>query len=312
LSHTLLSPPPVLEPTKPLSQAILETLAYSDIFDYPLTLDELHKYLTIFATKEEIENHIPKVKHVGFKDGYYFIENRAEIVEIRKARSAKSRQALKRALLYGKILGRLPFVRMVAVTGSLAVLNLSKLADMDYMLVTQPKRLWLARACAVTFGRLMRVFGDKICVNLLVSENALLWSLHDLYSAREMCQMIPVAGFETYTRLRAANLWVNNILPNASLESNNFQASSQEKQSLTQKALEFLFKGKLGDFIESWAMKLQLNHIFATYGRGLEANFSADICQGNFHDHRKRAGKVFSERLHSLSLWERERGRGEG
>lgn len=310
MSHTLTSPPPALDTAKPLSQAILETLAYSDIFDYPLTLDELHKYLVVPIAKEEIKRGISTINQVDCKDGYYFLKNRSQIVEIRKARSAKSSKALKRALLYGKILGHLPFVRMVAVTGSLAVLNLSKLADMDYMLVTQPKRLWLARACAVTFGRLMRVFGDKICVNLLVSENALLWSLQDLYSAREMCQMIPAAGFETYQKLRRQNQWTNAFLPNASLELSDFRNHSQEKQSLIQKMLECFFIGKLGDFIEAWAMKLQLNHIFATYGRGLEANFSADICQGNFHDHRKWAGKVFAERLHSLSLWER--GRGEG
>ncbi|MFN3491727.1 MAG: hypothetical protein ACK40V_05860 [Anaerolineales bacterium] len=294
MPQAFVSPAFALNPIKSLDQAILETLAYSDIFDYPLTLDELHKYLTISATKEEIENQIPKVKSVGFKDGYYFLEKRAEIVEIRKTRTVKSNKALKRALIYGKILALLPFVRMVSITGSLAVLNLSKLADMDYMLVAHPKRLWLARACAVAFGRLMRLCGDKICVNLLVSENALTWPLHDLYSAREMAQMIPISGFETYTRLRAANLWVNKILPNALLELNLFQINSPKKPSLIQKILEFFFKGRFGDFIEAWAMKLQLNHIFAAYGKGLETNFSADICQGNFHDHRKWADEVFA------------------
>ncbi|MBL8090301.1 MAG: hypothetical protein JNJ43_08230 [Anaerolineales bacterium] len=310
MSLTFTSPAPTLDATKSLSQAILETLAYSDIFDYPLTLDELHKYLTISATKEEIKNHVSNINHVGFKEGYYFLENRADIVGIRKTRSIKSIKSLKRALFYGKILGLLPFARMVSITGSLAVLNLSKLADMDYMLVTQPNRLWLARACAVTFGRLMRLFGDKICVNLLVSENALLWPLHDLYSAREMCQMIPITGFATYQKLLHQNQWTKTFLPNASLELNHFQISSQDKSSLLQKLLEFLFKGRFGDFIENWAMKLQLNHIFATYGKGLEANFSADICQGNFHDHRKWADEVFAERLNALSLWKR--GRGEG
>ncbi|MBX3038472.1 MAG: hypothetical protein KF758_16280 [Anaerolineales bacterium] len=310
MSLTFTSPAPTLDATKSLSQAILETLAYSDIFDYPLTLDELHKYLTISATKEEIKNHVSNINHVGFKEGYYFLENRADIVGIRKTRSIKSIKSLKRALFYGKILGLLPFARMVSITGSLAVLNLSKLADMDYMLVTQPNRLWLARACAVTFGRLMRLFGDKICVNLLVSENALLWPLHDLYSAREMCQMIPITGFATYQKLLHQNQWTKTFLPNASLELNHFQISSQDKSSLLQKLLEFLFKGRFGDFIENWAMKLQLNHIFATYGKGLETNFSADICQGNFHDHRKWADEVFAERLNALSLWKR--GRGEG
>ncbi|MBI2331068.1 MAG: hypothetical protein HYU84_02650, partial [Chloroflexi bacterium] len=39
-----------------LERAILETLAYSDVFDYPLTLDELHRYLTYPAAKDELLN----------------------------------------------------------------------------------------------------------------------------------------------------------------------------------------------------------------------------------------------------------------
>jgi hypothetical protein len=65
----------------------------------------------------------------------------------------------------------LPYVRMVALTGSLAVLNLSQGADMDYMVVTQPGRF--VDGLLPSFGRMMHPFGHTICVNLLVSEDAL-------------------------------------------------------------------------------------------------------------------------------------------
>ena len=156
-----------------LERAILETLAYSDVFDYPLTLDELHRYLTFPATKEEVMNCLKTLPSVSSFSGFYFLSHRRALVDIRLERESTSRSAFRLALSYGRILGKLPFVRMVAMTGSLAVLNLSNDVDMDYMLITQHGRLWLARAFAVIFGRLIRLFGDRICVNLLISESTL-------------------------------------------------------------------------------------------------------------------------------------------
>ncbi|MBI3170066.1 MAG: hypothetical protein HYZ22_16395 [Chloroflexi bacterium] len=280
-----------------LERAILETLAYSDVFDYPLTLDELHRYLTYPAAKDELLNCLMTLRGVALTLGYYSLPHRTHIVDTRLERESASRSAFRRALVYGRILGRFPFVRMVAMTGSLAVLNLSKEADMDYMLVTTPERLWLARAFAVTFGRFMRLFGDKICVNVLVSESALEWDSHDLYAAREICQMIPITGMDVYLRLREANAWVANYLPNAKFASVTRDTISR----YSPRFLELPFRGKLGDLLETWAMDFQVKKITHTYGTGAEARFSSDLCQGNFHNHHAITDRSFRERLALLA-----------
>ena len=282
-----------------LQKAILETLAYSDVFDYPLTFDELHRYLTVSAPRADLEACLSDMSFVSTESGFYFLANRDETVRTRMAREQASRIAFQRACRYGYFLGSLPFVRMVTLTGSLAMLNLSRDADMDYMLVTQPGRLWLARAFAVLFGRLMRITGDRICVNLLISESALEWHPHDLYSAREMCQMIPLAGKDVYQRLRAANAWIKSFLPNA--DSEPALTPTVKRSPVFQKWFEIPLSGKFGNALEVWAMHLQLKKITRTYGNGNEANFSADLCQGNFHDHRRGTEESFNERLALLS-----------
>ena len=289
-----------------LERAILEALAYSDIFDYPLTLDELHRYLPVSTTREELKISIPQScvsqpSGCG-KQEYFSLPNRSAIVDLRLEREAASRPAFRRALSYGKILALFPFVRMVAMTGSLAVLNLSKNADMDFMLITVPKRLWIARAFAVSFGRLMRIAGDRICVNLLVSENALEWPRHDLYSAREMGQMIPIAGPDMYLRLREANLWVETFLPNASSTPGHSPNQAVETGSLVQHLFEFLFPSRLATWLDGFLMDLQLRKIALKYGRGSETNFNRDVCQGNFHNHRTWADEHFHARLTALGL----------
>src|SRR5574341_558430 len=63
-----------------------------------------------------------------------------------------------------------------------AVMNVSNPADFDYMLIAAPGRVWTARAFALAFNRLTRLRGDTLCPNLILSETALEWPVHDLYS----------------------------------------------------------------------------------------------------------------------------------
>ncbi len=297
MSLTFSSPRHAPQTFSTLPEAILKTLAYSDVFDYPLTLDELHKYLVMSATKEEIKNCVEDINQINFCEGYYCLSGRAEIIKTRQVREQKSKPIFKRAMFYGKIIGKFPFVRMVALTGSLAMLNLSNEVDMDFMLITKPKRLWLARAFAVTFGRFMRLLGDRICINLLISENHLHWSQHDLYSAREICQMIPISGFDSLDRFRIANLWTKDFLPNANMDSTSLLV---EQTSVLQKLFELPFRSKLGDKLEQWAMNFQMKIISRHENVGDETNFTTDICQGNFHQHKRWTMEMYEKKLKKL------------
>jgi hypothetical protein len=308
LSLTLTSQPPALVDMSALEGAILSTLAYSDIFDHPLTLDELHKFLTVPAERNEIEACASQMEEVSCKDGYYFLADRPEVIEIRKQREDDSRKAFRRAMFYGRIMGRLPFVRMVALTGSLAMLNLSKNNDMDYMLVAKPGRVWTARAFALLLGRLVRLFGDVICPNVIVSEKALEWDARNLYTAREFAQMIPVSGAEANHRLRIANLWVSDILLNFNMESGSYVPRSgmlpngNKDLSIFQKLIEYILASKPGDLFEAWEMTRKIARFKQQAGYGVETNFSADICQGNFDHHASWTMQAYQERLTALEI----------
>src|SRR3990172_5856176 len=253
-----------------LSRAVLYTVAYADIFDYPLTALEIHRYLTgVSIPLDALIRTLDEDRLLTRTGDYFTLPGRAEIVSIRIQREARSRKLMPRAIQYGRILGGLPYIRMVALTGSLAVLNLSQGADMDYMLVTQPGRLWTARAFAVTFGRLMRPFGHRICVNLLVSENALSWPVHDLYSAREMCQMIPITGMDVYRRLRKVNSWTESILPNSGFTAPNLvQIPPDNTRNQPQPLLESPLGRKIGEQFEGGLRKLQMWRLARRFGVG--------------------------------------------
>ena len=265
-----------------LETAIIETIAYSDMFDYPLTLDELYHFLVESASRQDVELSASKMIDVFLKDGYFFLAGRNEIVELRKRRQAVSLKIFKRAMYYGRILAVLPFVRMVALTGSLALLNLSKNPDMDFMIVAKHGRVWTARAFSIVLGKIARLFGDTLCPNIIVSERALEWPLHDLYSARELYQMIPNNGFDIYRDLLAVNKWTELFLPNAYPKSSALFTTSK-----LWRLAEYPLEGGLGDKFESWEMTRKIARFSNKANFSEETVFTADVCQGNFHHHRK-------------------------
>ena len=295
-----------------LSQAILQTIIYSDVFDYPLTLPEIHQYLVgVKVSQEELRQALERDENLAHPEIYFTLPGRKDIVEIRKHREAYSKRLLPVALKYGRVLGSLPFIRMVALTGSLAVMNVSTNADFDYMLVAAPGRVWTARAFALLFNRMTRIFGHTLCPNLIVSETALEWRVHDLYSARELCQMIPITGMDVYWRLMQANQWIKEFLPNAFMDSDSLLPKSQKQAFGIQNIFEWFLRGKLGDRFEGWEMKRKISRFSKQEGFGEETVFNAEVCQGNFDHHHKWTKKVFDEKLNELCM-EAPLPRGEG
>jgi hypothetical protein len=113
--------------------------------------------------------------------------------------------------------------------------------------------------------------------------------------------MIPVSGVGVYRRLRVANLWVERYLPNCSLDTETLREEATMLGS-TQRLLEMPFQGAPGSRFESWEMNRKIIRLTRQAGYGLETNFSAEICQGNFDHHGSWAMKRYKERLIQLGI----------
>jgi hypothetical protein len=282
-----------------LNNAILKTLSYSDVFDHPLTVKEVHHFLGTPASLEQVAACLRKIEQVESEDGYYFLTGRGAIVQIRKEREASSQRAYERAKGYGHILGRLPFVRMVALTGSLAMRNCDQTGDYDYMLVTSRGRVWTARLFSMVLNKFANLLGETLCPNLIVSESMLEWKQQNLYYAREIAQMTPLSGKDVYNTLRVVNKWVEDYLPNCSI---NQAIAGAENSSVLQTMGETLLGGFLGDQLESWEMNRKIRKFSKHAGFGIETNFNAEICQGNFDHHGMWTLQRYEERLEKLDL----------
>jgi hypothetical protein len=285
----------------PLVHAVLQTVAYADVFDYPLTADEVHRYLightASRGTVRGILSNGRLVPSLLSRQGRYFtLCGREAAVDTRRQRAAVSADLWRRAVRYGRLLGNLPFVRMVAVTGALAMDNVAD-GDIDYLIVTEPGRLWLCRALVVAVVRLASRRGVTLCPNYFLSERVLELEERNLFTAHEVAQMVPIFGLDRYEQFRVLNRWTEAFLPNASGSPRRLAASGS-KRGL--RWLELPLRSRMAGPLERWEMSRKIKKLSSHSAEHAEAAFDVDWCKGHFGDHGQSTLRQFEERMRAL------------
>ncbi|MDQ4076789.1 MAG: hypothetical protein M3220_11165 [Chloroflexota bacterium] len=285
-----------------VERAIMQALAYADVFDYPLTSEEVHRYLVaVSATFDDVRTSLLALAGRGFlicREGYHTLPGRESIVETRRRRATVAAQLWPRALYYGQAIAAIPFVRMVTVTGALAADNVDLDADIDYLIVTEPGRLWLCRLMVISVVRLAARRGAVVCPNYFLSERALLLEEQNLFAARELVQMVPIAGFATYRVMRQLNEWTEDYLPNAQGAPRRFD-KVVPLQSV-KRLVEVTLRTTPGMWLERWEMIRKVRKFSHQYNTHVEANFTVDWCKGHFDGHGQRIMNAYQERLQTL------------
>lgn len=215
----------------PVQKAIIQTLAYADIFDYPLTEEEIfHRLIAVSSKQLPVIRELKKIKQIEEIDGYYFFKGRKELVALRKKRMEWSKRKWQIAQRAASILRHIPTLKLIGVSGGLACNNAEKEDDIDFFLITAGGKLWMTRLLvtgALECLGLRRRPGDTdvkdtICVNMIVDEQHLTLPREeqDVFGAYEVALMKPVwQRKNTYERFLAANHWIEKRLPNRKIQS---------------------------------------------------------------------------------------------
>ncbi len=251
-----------------MEKAILKTLIYANIFDYPLKGYEILKWLikeeTTLIKVERALNRLLKKKKIQFFKDYYFLKGNRKLLVVRKRRYKYSQKFLVKTKLLTQVLKIIPWIKLVGISGGLAVDNSEKKDDIDLFLITDKNRLWLARILAIAIFDFLGVRRKvnmkpkqaigKFCLNTILDEDHLEQSFKDLYTAHEVLQMkLLWTRGGIYTKFLSDNDWAFEYLPNW---------TSRIKYSKVKKD-----KGlKIIDLLEIFARWLQLKLMKKTIG----------------------------------------------
>lgn len=295
--------------TTQIQRAILKTLVYADLFDYPLSTDEIVRYLTVPADAGTVHRFLDNGTFDGaihHADGYFTLPGRAALGPLRERREAIADEKWSAAERYARWIARLPFVRMIAVTGTLAVRNVEFSDDIDLFIVTATGRLWLCRALTILVVRAAAVAGDEVCPNYFVSERELSFDERNFFAARELAQMVPLYGAETYERMWDLNDWVTDYLPQATGSPNGTPIMRLSRpEAVMKRAAERLLSGRLGTSLERWEMQRKISKFRRRAEiEGGSVEFTPDCCKGHFDHHDEIIMRYYTKHLARYGLSE--------
>ncbi len=215
---------------------LLLTLYYSWSFGFPLRVGEWYLRTYTHTSPEgklraasEIASEMVALQASGFVQiTNEFVAPLPEssglnLQKIRKNRLAVSNEKYTEITPLIKFCSRLPWVRGVAVTGSVAVENAESNDDVDLMIVCAANRLWLVRPLLIFFSQLYgkrRTWrgeeGNSWCFNLWLETNSLSVpaTQRSLYTGYEVCQARWIVSKDgCASEFFTANRWVEGIVP---------------------------------------------------------------------------------------------------
>jgi len=289
-----------------LKDSILKTIAYFDLFDFPLTAEEIKEYLYNYNKPihiKEIKGTLEQMKEDEIIEEikeHFVLKERVSIVEVRKARKFIAEKLWNRTKLYGQYMRTVPFVRMVAVCNNLSYDNPNEQSDIDLFIVIKPGRMWLARLIISLILQFygVRRHGNKIagrfCLSFFVTTNKLNMEYLqikplDPYLAYWTKLLSPIYGEEIYEEFKKENeTWIKEKY-GLKFSDDSKKHMYVESDSKLKKFFEWLFGGLIGNLIERLlkkSFKKRTLHKMKKLGHEASVIVSDDMLK--FHNHDKR------------------------
>ena len=265
---------------EPATIAVVHTLMYFDVFKHPLTTDEIHhncQWHSISLTETAIA--LEELQRLGIADeeqGFWFLKGNNHFVKLRNERQVRAIGFQQKAKKYSALIGKFPFVRGVCISGSLSKGTMDKDGDIDYFILTEPKRLWIARTFLVLYKKIFLLNSKKyFCVNYFVDTEHLSIPDRNLFVATEIAFIKPMINDDLYNEFMEANHWTKLFYPNRS--NNSANDLRKLKNGFIKRNLEKVLSGKLGEWLDEKLLKITLKRWRKKFSNHSEVTFEVDF-----------------------------------
>lgn len=242
-----------------LRSSILKTLAYFDLFNYPLALEDIRRFLDVEADAEVIEREVRILLRQGrlYRTGdYYSLQDNPTLAERRQKGEVRADELLLIAARNARLLYQFPFVRGICISGSLSKRCADERADIDYFIITRANRLWIARTLMHFYKKLSYLRGHqhRFCMNYYIDEEALEIKEKNIFTATELLTLLPMCGNGSLDRFFEANSWTNVYLPH--YRDRHWEGKGHHRSTLLKRVLEGLFNNRLGDRLDKGLQRI--------------------------------------------------------
>jgi hypothetical protein len=245
-----------------LRSGILKVFAYFDIFNYPLSLEDVLFFRDSETEDYPVRKELEALVEEGclFRTGPFFaLRNDPTLAEKRTESRQRADVLLPIAEKNARFLFQFPFVRAVFISGSLSKRCAAAKEDVDYFIVTSTNRLWLARTLMHLFKKLTYLRGrqDRYCMNYYVDEEALEIREKNIFTATELITLIPASGNGGIDSFFQANDWTTRFYPR--YQQLNRESPGTPRSSFLKRIGEKLLDNRLGDRLDDYLRGLTSN-----------------------------------------------------
>jgi hypothetical protein len=255
-----------------LSKCVLQTLNYFAFFKHALTLEEVWHFLNCSATKEKVEETLELLttqQHIVKQQHLFALTDCADAIKTRQEGIEHNKNLKRIGLLMGKLIGVFPFVKAVFISGSVSKNGAKADDDVDFFIIAQAGRVWVAKLFLIAFKKLF-LFNSKkyFCINFIIGTDNLEITKKNIYTATEAVSVIPITQNTTVANFQLANkTWLASFFPNHPFVNQSFCFDKQQ--------LIYEPKG-LWDQIDNYCMKVFKNNSHKKYHNSTEVTILAD------------------------------------
>lgn len=225
-----------------LIQAAVATVAFFDVFDYPLTLEEIsNRMIGALAPPDRLRGVLaaahgvaagaspPPVPLIVLCDGFYVLPGREHLAALRAAGQAHHNRLLTRVRRAARLFSLVPFVRSVFLCNRLAMAQADATSDIDVLVVVRRGHLFFVRAVLLGIFHLfgLRRHGARVagrfCFSFMIDDAHLDLSTYarddDVYFAAWTLLLQPIydarggGSHDARHDMLRANSWIQSFFP---------------------------------------------------------------------------------------------------
>jgi len=176
---------------------------------------------------------------------FYQLKHDDSLVTERFKANKLAEKHLAKARKIAVFLNWFPFVKGIAVSGSLSKKVAGNKSDYDFFIITAYNHLWICRfllSLLMKFAALLNL-KKYFCINYMVDESYLEVEEKNIFTATEIATLMPLHGAKVFTAFFTANKWIYTYFPNMEFIETDIQ---DRRKNIFTRLAEWLLHNKAG------------------------------------------------------------------
>ncbi len=291
-------------------KAVLAALLYFDVFDHPLTREEILRFMSIDSSQEEVDqvlHHLVETEVIHCHGGFYACKPAEKMASKRSETTARAQEMMPIAKQMASFIARFPFVRGVLLSGSISKEVMHEHSDIDYFIIVEEGRMWLSLLLLKAYKKLFMGRRQKyFCLNYFIAHKPLVIEEESIFTAVELATLMPIVGDSYKQKIIEANPWVKDVLP-------NFRVNNASENALhvgkTRKLIEYALRSKIGDRLDHLVQRkirqwYQRKYAHARSNADFDLMFKSNNSESKVHtsNHHRMVLDRYAKRLNDHNI----------